>query len=160
MREGLTISDIIYMIPDMKKPLTLQDIDEKILHLKNQLVKLGPLHPGSLSRQYHVCGKPGCKCMDPHRPSPHGPYSKLTYVYHGKFTCRFVRADSLQEVTALVAAFKTFRRLNDEWIALAIQRAQLGPLARANKKLNHPNTPAGTQATPTARLRGRKARQR
>jgi hypothetical protein len=118
----------------MKKPLTVQDIDEQILHLKHQLLKLGPLHPGSLSRQYQVCGKPGCKCMDPQKSRPHGPYSKLTYVYHGKFTCRFVRAGSLKEITALVATFKRFRQITDEWIALAIQRAKLGPLERAAKQ--------------------------
>jgi hypothetical protein len=122
------------MIPDMTKPITVQDLDEKILHLKNQLRELGPLHPGSLSRQYQVCGKPGCKCMDPQQPRPHGPYSKLTYVYHGKFTCRFVRAHSVKEVQALLAAFKKFRALTDAWIALAIRRAQLGPLERATKK--------------------------
>jgi len=118
----------------MQKPLTAQAIDEKILRLKQQLLALGPLHPGSLSRQYQVCGKPGCKCRDPKKPSPHGPYTKLTYVYHGKFTCRFVRAESLAEVTALVTTFKTFRQLTDDWIALAIQRAQLGPLQRAAVK--------------------------
>ena len=118
----------------MQKPLAAQAIDEKILRLKQQLLALGPLHPGSLSRQYQVCGKPGCKCRDSKNPSPHGPYTKLTYVYHGKFTCRFVRAESVAEVTALVATFKTFRQLTDHWIALAIQRAQLGPLQRAVMK--------------------------
>ena len=118
----------------MQKPLTAQAIDEKILRLKQQLLALGPLHPGSLSRQYQVCGKPGCKCRDPKNPRPHGPYTKLTYVYHGKFTCRFVREESLAEVTALVTTFKTFRQLTDDWIALAIQRAQLGPLQRAAVK--------------------------
>ena len=118
----------------MKKSPALQDLDEKILRLKHQLIKLGPLHPGSLSRQYQVCGKPGCKCVDPQNPRPHGPYAKLTCVYHGKFTCRFVRAGSLKEVTALVAEFKTFRQLTDQWIALAIQRAQMGPLERVTKQ--------------------------
>jgi len=112
----------------MQSPLTLQQIDENILRLKQQLLALGPLHPGSLSQQYQVCGKPGCKCSDPKKPQPHGPYAKLTYVHHGKFTCRFVRTESVQEVTALLAAFKTFRQLTDEWVALSIQRAQLGPL--------------------------------
>ena len=129
----------------MKKRLTLQDIDEKIMRLKRQLLKLGPLHPGSLSRQYQVCGKLGCKCIDPQNPRPHGPYVKLTFVYHGKFTCRFVRAGSVQEVRALVAAFKTFRRLTDEWVALGIQRAQLGPFERSTKQSTH-------------RVPGRKAR--
>jgi hypothetical protein len=131
----------------MKQSLAVQDIDKKILRLKRQLVRIGPLHPGSLSLQHQACGKPGCKCMDPQNPRPHGPYSKLTYVYHGKFTCRFVRAGSLKEVTVLVAAFKTFRHLTDEWIALAIQRAQLGPLERATQKSK-------------PRLQDRKSRQR
>ena len=124
----------------MKKSLTVQEIDEQILHLKNQLMALGPLHPGSLSRQYQVCGRRGCKCVDPLKPQPHGPYSKLTYVYHGKFTCRFVRAGTVQEVTALLATFKAFRKLTDQWVALAIQRAQLGPLARASRKTSPPPT--------------------
>ena len=118
----------------MKKRLTRQDIDEKIMRLKRQLLKLGPLHPGSLSRQYQVCGKLGCKCIDPQKPRPHGPYVKLTFVYHGKFTCRFVRAGSVPEVRALVAAFKTFRRLTDEWVALGIERAQLGPFERSTRQ--------------------------
>ena len=122
----------------MKQSPAVQDIDKKILRLKHQIMKLGPIHPGSLSRQYQVCGKPGCKCVDPQNPRPHGPYSKLTYVYHGKFTCRFVRAGSLKEVAALVATFKTFRQLTDDWIALAIRRAQLGPLERATQKSKKP----------------------
>ena len=113
---------------------TLQHIDEEILRVKQQLLALAPIHPGSLSQQYQVCGKPGCKCGDPKHPQPHGPYSKLTYVHHGKFTCRFVRAESVQEVKMLLATFKTFRQLTDEWVNLAIQRAQLGPLQRAAPK--------------------------
>lgn len=112
----------------------MQDIDEKILLLKRQLLELGPLHPGSLSRQYHVCGKAGCKCIHPKKPQPHGPYTKLTYARHGKFTCRFVRAESVQAVTALVAAFKTFRKITDQWINLAVERAQLGPLGPTTKQ--------------------------
>jgi len=118
----------------MRNPLTIQQLDEKILGLKQQLLALSPLHPGSLSRQYQVCGKPGCKCCDRKKPRPHGPYFKLTYVFHGKFTCRFVRAESVQEVTALVAVFKTFRKLADQWIELAIQRGQLGPLQKTKPK--------------------------
>ena len=122
----------------MKKPFTVQEIDGKILRLKNQLLTLAPLHPGSLSRQYQVCGKPGCKCMDAQKPQPHGPYAKLTYVYHGKFTCRFVRAASVREVATLLRSFKNFRKLTDRWISLSIQRAQLGPLERALRQSKAP----------------------
>lgn len=117
----------------MKTEPTLQEIDEEILGLKKKLMSLGAFHPGSLSSRYQVCGKASCHCHAPRKPKLHGPYAKLTYVYHGKFTCRFVRAQSLQEVRTMVATFKTFRQLSDQWVALAIQRAQLGPLQKTAK---------------------------
>jgi hypothetical protein len=132
----------------MQTSLTMQQIDEKLLRLKQQLLALGPLHPGSLSRQYQVCAKPGCKCCAPQNPRPHGPYTKLTYVHRGKYTCRFVRATSVQEVTALVAAFKTFRQLTEEWVALSIQRAQLGPLQRAVRSSKQVVVAPQTQKSP------------
>ncbi len=139
----------------MQTPLTLQHIDENILRLKHQLLALGPLHPGSLSRQYQVCGKPGCKCCDPKKPRPHGPYTKLTYVHHGKFACRFVRADSVGEVTALVAAFKTFRQLTDDWVALSSQRAQLGPLQRPVRTTKSAPQAKKPEKSPKRRKKGR-----
>ena len=133
----------------MQTPLSVQQIDEKILRLKQQLLTLKPLHPGSLSQQYQACGKPGCKCCDPKKPRPHGPYTKLTYVHRGKFTCRFVRAASVQEVTALVAVFKTFRELTEEWVALSIQRAQLGPFQRTARRPKP--APMGTESQKSPR---------
>ncbi|MDH7502521.1 MAG: hypothetical protein QHJ82_07395, partial [Verrucomicrobiota bacterium] len=89
---------------------------------------LGPMHPGSLSKQYSVCGRAGCKCIDPTNPQPHGPYTKLTFAHKGRFTCRFVRAESVAEVTAMVRNYKKFRRIIAQLVDLAIQRAKLGPL--------------------------------
>lgn len=123
------------MIADiMKTTPTLPHIDENIRRVKQELMALSHFHPGSLSKQYQVCGKPGCKCCTGKPCSPHGPFFKLTYAFHGKYTCRFVRAESVQEVTRLVAAFKTFRRLTDQWIALAIQRGHLGPFQKTAAK--------------------------
>ncbi len=139
----------------MQTPITVQQIDERILRLKQQLLGLGPLHPGSLSRQYQVCAKPGCKCCDPNKPRPHGPYTKLTYAHRGKFTCRFVRAGSVQEVTALVAAFKTFRQLTEEWVALSIQRAQLGPLQPTVRTSKSVPPASETQKAPRRSKKGR-----
>ena len=108
----------------MKKSITLQAIDEKILQLKTQLLHLGPLHPGSLSRQYNVCGKPDCRCKDPKHPRRHGPYYQLNYVYRGKKTSKFIRREVLQQVRAELANYKRFRRLTEQWIGLALNLAQ------------------------------------
>jgi len=97
-------------------------LEGEIATVKQQLLALGPMHPGSVSRQYQVCGNTACRCMHPKRPKRHGPYHKLAYVHHGKPVCRFVRAACAEEVKGRLATYKTFRMLMDKWIELSIQR--------------------------------------
>ena len=113
------------MLSDMNDAKSIQKIEEKIETLKAQLLALGAMRPGSLSRQYNVCGKPGCRCKDPKEPRRHGPYYQLNYVYRGKKTSQFIRPDDLKEVRVELACYKKFRRLTDQWIGLALQAAQL-----------------------------------
>ena len=78
-------------------PMTARDIEERIAAIKRELAALGPLHPGSISRQYNVCGSPTCRCKaDP--PQRHGPYYQLSYTHRRKSTSTFVRALDLAEV--------------------------------------------------------------
>lgn len=109
----------------MKENPRIQAIEQKIKTLKTQLRALGPLRPGSLSRQYHVCRKPGCRCQDPHKPQRHGPYYHLDYVHHGKKTTRFIRAEQLPEVRRQLTNFKKLRRWVDQWVALSLKRAEI-----------------------------------
>jgi len=113
------------MLSDMKTEHRIQTIEKKIQDLKDQLVALGPLRPGSLSRQYHVCRKPGCRCQDPDKPKRHGPYYHLDYVHHGKKTTRFIRPTQLAEVRRQLVTFKQLRHLVDHWITLSLERAEI-----------------------------------
>lgn len=113
---------MIYSIADMKTNKSLDVLEAEISAIKNQLLALGPIHPGSVSRQYQVCGNPSCTCMHPKHPQRHGPYHKLAYVHHGKPVCRFVRADSVEEITKRLVFYKTFRSLMDKWVELSIHR--------------------------------------
>jgi hypothetical protein len=83
------------------------------------------MRPGSLSRQYNVCGKADCRCKDPRKPKRHGPYYQLNCVFRGKKTSQFIRAADVATVRAELANFKKFRRLTDQWVGLALQRANL-----------------------------------
>ncbi len=83
------------------------------------------MRPGSLSRQYNVCGKPGCRCKDPQKPRRHGPYYQLNYAYGGKKTSEFVRPPNLKTVRTQLANYKQFRRLADQWVGSALQLARL-----------------------------------
>jgi hypothetical protein len=113
------------MLSDMSDMKSVQKIEKKIQTLKAQLLDLGPMRPGSLSTQYNVCGKPGCRCKAPENPRRHGPYHQLNYVYQGKKKSQFIRRENVKEVKAELAVYKKFRKLTNQWIGLALQAAQL-----------------------------------
>lgn len=115
---------MICIIAIMKTSTTIDSIERKIDAVRQALLKLGPMHPGSMTQQYQVCGRPGCRCVDPEHPQRHGPYEKLAYVHRGKQVCRFVRAGTVDELRKQTEEYKTFRKLMDEWIELSILQGQ------------------------------------
>ena len=109
----------------MNNKQRIQALENKIQEIKTQLMALGEMRPGSLSKQYNVCGKPGCRCKDPHQPKRHGPYYQLSYVHRGKSTSQFIRPELRVTVRAQTATFKKFRKLIDQWVNLALTVAKL-----------------------------------
>lgn len=102
----------------------IPQLERQIEQLKRQLAQLGPIHPGSLSEQYNVCGKPGCRCKDSQYPQKHGPYYQLSYTWRGKGQTRFVRAERLAEVRQKITNYKRFRELSDQWVDVAVELEQ------------------------------------
>ncbi len=109
-------------------------IEQQIQQLKRQLGDLGPMHPGSLSEQYNVCGTPGCRCKDPEDPRKHGPYYQLSYSWRGKSSSRFVKPDLVAAMRQKVANYKRFRELTNQWVDLAVE---LERVERAAAKQRH-----------------------
>jgi len=100
--------------------MTRKQIEKRIDQIRAELAALGPVHPGSISQQYNVCGQPGCRCKDPKHPKKHGPYYQLSYTWRGKSTTRFVRAERLEEMRQKVDAYKRLRALTQEWVDLSV----------------------------------------
>ena len=119
------MSDSRYMISDVKPTLSIQQIEQRIQRIKNQLAALGEMRPGSLSKQYNVCGKLGCRCKDPEHPQRHGPYYQLSWVHRGKSTTQFIRRPFVAQVKSQLATYKNFRQLTEQWVALALQAAKM-----------------------------------
>jgi hypothetical protein len=117
----------------MKTNTSIERLEREIVTIKQNLLRLGPMHPGSVSQQFQVCGRKECRCMDPQKPERHGPYYKLAYVYRGKPVCRFVRAACVDNMKIRLAVYKQFRSLMDKWIKLSIQRGKLEFFATAPK---------------------------
>lgn len=100
--------------------MTTQPLQQQIERIKVALLTLGPIHPGSISKQYNVCGTPSCRCKDPKRPRKHGPYGQLSYTWRGKSTTRFVRPAHVAALRAKLVNYKRWRELTAAWVDAAI----------------------------------------
>ena len=121
--------DSILLLTESDSCNSLQDmnysaIERRIEAIKRSLTKLGSMHPGSLSEQYNVCGKPRCRCKDPKKPRRHGPYYQLSFAWQGKSTSRFVRPERVTEIRHKVENYKRFRALVNEWVDLSVEQEQ------------------------------------
>ena len=102
-----------------------ENLQTQIAKIKNQLLLLGAMRPGTLSQQYTACQKPGCKCVDPIQPQKHGPFYKLSYTHGGKSTTQFIRPQFVPEVRKQLAAYKKFKALTQQWVTLALELSKL-----------------------------------
>lgn len=96
----------------------------QIAALKRELATLEQLRPGSLSRQYNICGSPGCRCKGT-PPQKHGPYYHLSYTRKGKGGTRLVKRADVSAIRIELANYARLRNLVDRWIDLAIQLSDL-----------------------------------
>ncbi len=95
-------------------------LERQIEKIKEELAALGDLRPGSLSEQYNVCGKKGCRCKeDP--PQKHGPYYQLSFSRKGKSSSRFVKVENVPEVRQQVKNYKMLKDIVDRWIDLGME---------------------------------------
>lgn len=105
--------------------MTIKAIENKILRIKKQIVGLEAMRPGSLSKQFNVCGNPTCKCKDPKKPKKHGPYYNLSYSFGGKSKTQFIRPGFAKEIDLETKNFRKFKELSQQWITLEIEKSNL-----------------------------------
>ena len=96
--------------------MTTKQLQQRLRKIKADLAALGPMHPGSLSEQYNVCGTPGCRCKDPKKPRKHGPYWHLSYTWGGRGSTRFVPPARVKVLRQKLANYKRFRELTAQWV--------------------------------------------
>lgn len=99
-------------------------LERQIAKIKGELMALGDLRIGSLSRQYNVCSTPGCRCKAS-PPQKHGPYHQISFTRKGKSGTNNVRKDSLPTVQRQLRNYAKLRKLVDRWIELATKLSVL-----------------------------------
>lgn len=105
--------------------MTTKAIEKKIEKVKKQLLQIREMRPGSLSKQYNVCGMPGCRCKDPENPKKHGPYYNLSYTVKGKGGTKFIRKEFAKKIAEETAQYRKFKKLMELWISLSVDLSNL-----------------------------------
>ena len=113
----------------------IQTLERRIAKITTQLAQLGDLRFGSLSEQYNVCGRAGCRCKAS-PPIKHGPYHQLSFTRKGKSSTRFVRRGELTTVKQQMRNYEKLRKLVDQWIKLGTELSNLR-LDRQHKSRSH-----------------------
>lgn len=88
--------------------------------LKQQLLTLGLVRPGSLVRRYMPCGKLGCRCMAT-PPILHGPYYQWTYRLRGKTITRRLNPEQAAQCEVWIQNYRKLRALSRRLVGLSLK---------------------------------------
>ena len=102
----------------------IRKLQRQIQSIKKELMALEDLRPGTLSKQYNVCGSPGCRCKA-NPPKKHGPYYQLSWTRNAKSTTRFVRQTYVPQVRREVKNYQRLQSLVTHWVDLSAQICEL-----------------------------------
>lgn len=97
-------------------------IEKGIANIKQTLLNLGHMHPGSLSQQ---------------KRSARGTYHQLSYSHAGKGHTKYVRPEDVVEMRREIENYHRFRDLTRKWVELEIE---LATLKRDQRKSNRRTT--------------------
>jgi len=100
-------------------------IEKEIANVKQTLLNLGHMHPGSLSQQ---------------KRSARGTYHQLSYSHAGKGHTKYVQLEDVAEVTQEIENYRRFRDLTRKWVQLEIE---LATLKRDQRKSNRRTAESG-----------------
>ena len=91
----------------------LKKMEKEIEGIKEELMEIGEMRPGSLSQQY----------QNPKEKK--GPYYQLSYMHKMKSRTDYVRPQFVEQTRNQIAAYKRFKELTQRWIDLGIAHAKL-----------------------------------
>ena len=87
----------------------ITQLEKRIETIKAKLMNLGPLRPGTLSKQY----------KDPQNKT--GAFYQLSYTHHMKSRTEYVRAQNVKALKKELTEYKRYRKLTEQYIDLSIE---------------------------------------
>lgn len=84
----------------------------RIGQIKKELMEIGEMRPGSLTKQNRG-------------PKKTGSYYQLSYTHQMKGRTEYVREEFAGLIKQQIAAYKKFKKRIEEWVRLAIQHSKM-----------------------------------
>lgn len=97
---------------DMKRN-TLAAIEKEIRDIKRQLVSIGEMRPGSLTRQYQ-------SPKDKKRP-----FYQISYTHDMHSRTDYVRKEFVDDLKQQIKNYRRFKKLIKRWVDISIQHSKL-----------------------------------
>ena len=91
----------------------MANIDERIKEIKAELMALGDLRPGSITKQYR-------------RPKEkEGAFYQISYTHKMKSKSDYVRKGFINEMKKQTKEYKNMKALMEEWIDLGVEKSKI-----------------------------------
>ena len=87
----------------------ITDLEKQIEALKVELLAIGSMRPGTLTKQYKD------------RSSQTSGYYQLSYTHKMKSRTEYVRAEHVDRLSAELDQYKHWRKLMERWVDLSIE---------------------------------------
>ena len=98
-------------------------LEAKIEGIKRELLALGPMRPGSITRQYRL------------PKEKKRPFYQISYTHRMRSRSEYVRPENLLALRKETANFKRFKTLIGLWVSFALKASQLR-VCKAAKRLS------------------------
>ena len=96
-----------------KKQNRLADIEKEIREIKQHLLSIGAMRPGSLTRQYH---SPKDK---------KGAFYQLSYTHNMHSRTDYVRKEFVDDLKQQIKNYRRFKKLMKRWVDISIEHSKL-----------------------------------
>lgn len=91
----------------------LLQIERQIEKIKKELLLIGEMRPGTLSKQY----------KEPKEKK--GEYYQLSYTHKMKSRTEYIRHWFVKDIRGQVKVYKKFKKLVERWVQLSIEHSRL-----------------------------------
>ena len=105
----------------------IKDMEDRIVGIKQELLRIGSMRPGSLTRQ---------KRSSKYKKR----YYQIGYTHKMRGHTEYARAEFVPDIRRQIANYKKFKKLTGEWISLAIALSKLTINLNKRSALSRPKT--------------------